>query len=121
MISHIWGNIFIGDEQDAMSWGYIKRNGITAILDLRELHIDLKLDKEAIHQVEDAIIELKRLTKNGNKTLVHCHAGIDRAPFIVAYYLHVYAGYPFQDAYDFVKWKRPQTIQHMEWFKQFAV
>ncbi len=119
MINHIWGNVYIGDEQDALSQGYVNRTGITAVLDLRELHIDEKLDKEAIHQVGEAIIELKRLTSNGNKVLVHCHAGMDRAPFVVAYYLHVWAGYSFQDAYDLVKGKRPQTIEHWEWFSQF--
>lgn len=121
MINHVWGNIYLGDEQDAMAHGYTKRAGITAFLDLRELHIDEKLDKEATHQVEDAIIELSYLLQNGNKVLVHCHAGMDRAPFVVAYYLHVYADMDLTDAYDFVKMKRPQTIYHYEWFKPFRV
>ena len=121
MINHIWGHIYVGDEQDAMAHGYTKRTNITAFLDLRELHIDKKLDKEATHQVEDAIIELNYLLQNGNKVLVHCHAGMDRSPFVVAYYLHTYVDMGFSDAYDLVKWKRPQTIQHWDWFKQFRV
>jgi len=118
MINHIWGNIYIGDDRDANSLRLIKKKEITAFLDLTKLHINEKLDEEAILQVEEAIIKLGDLLSRGNKVLVYCHAGIDRAPFVVAYYLHTEQEYPFSDAYDFVKHRRPQTIQHYEWYQE---
>ena len=118
MINHIWGNIYIGNDRDT-SPANLKRFGITAILDLTELHIDERLDEEAMDQVDYAIMKLSRLLSKGNKVLVHCHAGIDRAPFVVAGYLYAYENQTFTDSYDFVKWKRPQTMQHWDWFSQF--
>ena len=120
MINKVMPSIFIGDDRDATSIKLIKDSTITAILDLTNLHIDLVLDDEAINQVEEAVERLKGLVLRGNNVLVHCHAGIDRAPFVVAYFLYK-IGYSFQEAYDMVKEKRPQTIQHWEWFKQFTV
>jgi len=121
MINHIWGGIYVGDDRDAASIKLIRKNKITAILDLTELHIDERLDEEAMNQVDRAIVRLSRLLSGGNNVLVHCHAGIDRAPFVVACYLYAYQNIPFFDAYDFVKMKRPQAMQHWDWFKQFAV
>jgi len=118
MINKIMPSIFIGDDRDASSIMLIKDTTITAILDLTNLHIDLVLDDEAIEQVETAVERLKGLVLRGNNVLVHCHAGIDRAPFVVAYFLYK-IGYNFQEAYDLVKEKRPQTIQHWEWASQF--
>lgn len=59
------------------------------------------------------------------KVLVHCVAGMDRSPFVVAKYLtkegSVYDGEEFHstrtmsEAYSFIKKKRPQIIEHLEW------
>lgn len=120
MINHILGNIYIGDDRDT-SKKNLKRLEITAMLDLRELHIDEKLDEDAILEVKEATVLLEVLLRRENKVLVYCHAGIDRSPFVVAHYLYRIAGYSIQDAYDLMKHHRPQTIQHWEWFKQFTV
>lgn len=119
MINHIWGAIYIGDDHDAESIKLAKRKNITAFLDLTQLHIDVKLDEQAKDQVKDAVEKLFKLLVHGHKVLVFCHAGIDRAPFVVTYYLNRIAGYSFQDAYHLVKNHRPQTIQHWEWVSEF--
>ncbi len=121
MINHIWGDIYIGDDRDAESIKLAKGNNITAFLDLTELHVDLKLDEEAKEQVKDAVEKLWKLLISGHKVLVFCHAGIDRAPFVVAYYLNRVVGQTFQDAYHLVKNHRPQTIEHWVWVSLFAV
>lgn len=120
MITEILPRVYIGDEQDANSLTLIKRYEITALLDLRNLHIDEKLDDEGILQIKRAASELSRLIGKGHTVLVHCHAGMDRAPFLVAYYLYKYKLELFRQAYDFVKEKRPQTLQHWEWVSEFC-
>lgn len=116
MINHIWGNIYIGDDRDASSFKL--RKNFNGLLDLRGLHIDLKLDCEAMYQVLHAVSHLSRFHRNG-KVLCFCHAGMDRSPFVVALWLHLTQGYNFGVAYDFVKDRRPQTVQHFEWYPTF--
>jgi len=111
-MNYIWDNIYIGDEHDASSF---KLTRGFKILDLRELHIDEKQDLKAVYQIYHALSELTYLHNQG-KVLVHCNAGIDRAPFVVALWFHITKGYDFDTSYDFVKKKRPQAIQHWEWY-----
>lgn len=60
---------------------------------------------------------LARLITKGTKIMIHCHAGIDRAPFVAAFIIHKMHGMPFREAYEFVATKRPQTMVHPEWIK----
>lgn len=121
MINQILGAIYIGDDHDAESIKLTKRKNITAFLDLTKLHIDVKLDEEAKDQVKEAVEKLRNLLSDGHVVLVFCHAGIDRSPFVVAYYLYTYHKYlgDFQNIYNFVKERRPQTFQHWEWVSEF--
>jgi len=68
---------------------------------------------------------LDLLTDEYKRIMVHCTAGIDRAPFVVAYYMgKVDDEYSMTEsdlkfwidnAYKFIKRKRPQIMRHMEW------
>lgn len=120
MINRIGWGVFIGDESDASNIDAIKDSKITTILDLRELSIDVNIDEDSIKQVQSFVNQLENLCAKGYNILVHCHAGIDRAPFVVALWLSKNFNCTFQEAYDFVKEKRPQTIQHFEWYSQLT-
>lgn len=120
MISEILPTLFIGDARDAESKKLIEHYNIDAILDLTGLHIDETLDDEAVEQVNQAVKELNRLLDDYKTVLVHCHAGIDRTPFVVALALHRRLDIPFRRAYNYVKIMRPQTIQHWEWVPHFV-
>jgi protein-tyrosine phosphatase len=47
--------------------------------------------------------------------LVHCAGGIDRAPLVVAWFLHTKRGMTIDNAYLLIKEKRPQINQHKDW------
>lgn len=50
------------------------------------------------------------------KVLIHCTAGIDRAPFVVASYLVRCCGFRnLADAYKQIKEARPSICEHPEW------
>jgi predicted protein tyrosine phosphatase len=49
------------------------------------------------------------------KILVHCTAGIDRSPFVVASYLVRYCMMSLADAYQLIKKVRPFVCEHPEW------
>ena len=80
-------------------------------------------------QCKTAVYMLELLAEKYNRILVHCTAGIDRAPFIVALYmanieLAHQGDYAFQnndlkhwmsEAYKVIKEHRPQIIKHLEW------
>lgn len=53
--------------------------------------------------------------KEGESVLVHCAGGIDRAPLIVAWYLHRFQNMTLDEAYKIVKEKRPQINLHPDW------
>ena len=52
------------------------------------------------------------------KVMIHCSAGIDRSPFVAAYYLFKKGDWTIDEAYAYVKNKRPQTFIHVEWMNQ---
>jgi len=49
------------------------------------------------------------------KILVHCSAGIDRAPFLVASYLARSNHLDIADVYREIKKVRPSVCEHIEW------
>lgn len=61
------------------------------------------------------VLSLVTASKSKRKTLIHCMAGIDRAPFVAALYRMRMYGEDFDMAYDTVKKLHPQTFQHWEW------
>ena len=68
---------------------------------------------------------LTELFEKYERILVHCTAGMDRVPFVVAYWLNdkidwaldIDTNFSFniRKAYAFIKKKRPQIIEHLEW------
>lgn len=57
---------------------------------------------------------LEKLCRNYDRILVHCYAGFDRAPFVVAKYLSNVAYLTLPQAYGLVKQQRA-IMEHYEW------
>ena len=142
MINWITPNVAVGEYLD-VNMELIEKEQIDCVLSLRVLEdygeftrlkqMGVKYFKIPVgrrHQGSQSIkIELRaaayileELTDKYSKILVHCTAGIDRAPFVVAYWLankEYYTLHNIKDqmieAYKDVKRKRPQIMEHMEW------
>jgi len=151
MITWITENIAIGEYTDAINEELLKKEKIDCVLNLRakdeasvvektlELFLGIKYFHVGVgsHQgLEPIKIELRTatymlelLTEKYKRILVHCTAGIDRAPFVVAYWM-VGNYWLFDDisylqgedlkfwirkSYKFIKEKRPQIVEHYEW------
>jgi hypothetical protein len=67
--------------------------------------------------LELALYEVHRILYNNPnaKVLVHCTAGIDRSPFVVAAYLVRYNLMSLGEAYGLIKKVRPFVCEHHEW------
>jgi len=155
MITWITENVAIGEYTDAVNEELLKNENIDCVLSLRGYGVEeadswerivcetiLKIDYYRIPVAEDndrmvklllrtAAYMLEQLTEKYKRILVHCTAGIDRAPFVVAYWIIkrdiIFAeitGYDYTegdlkywiaDAYKIIKEKRPQIVEHMEW------
>ena len=99
--------LWVGDDQ-------YNGEDYDCIIDLRDWDAERTFAEED-YQYIDGIIEDIKIGLTYGKTLVHCHGGMDRSPFIVAMYLHVHHNMPPLEAYDLVQKRRKQTIIHGEW------
>lgn len=120
MINWIDDNLAVGDVEDAKQHQELRKLGIGFIIDIRNVFdgsIAVGDATPEVKKVEELVDGLRLLTSKGYKVFIHCHAGIDRAPFIaMMYLLHKFNISP-PAAYDIVKNKRPQTIEHWEWLE----
>jgi len=49
------------------------------------------------------------------KLLVHCMGGMERSPLALTWYMHERKGMGLNDAFDYVKLKRPQALNRIQW------
>ena len=100
-------DLWVGDDQ-------YNGEDYDCVIDLREWDAERTFAEED-YQYIDGIIEDIKIGLTQGKTLVHCHAGIDRSPFVVAMFLHFHQNIPPLEAYDAVQKRRKETIVHGEW------
>jgi protein tyrosine/serine phosphatase len=140
MVSQINPCLFIGAQEEAENDALVKQLKITTIINVnnRETEAELKVAKN--NQIEyihfptilndpnvDSQNARRRLFKAADhlcvclkavepkRTLIHCEAGIDRAPFVVAVAFKCLHKCSLADAYKMVKKQRPQLIEHLNW------
>ncbi len=107
-------NLFVGDD-------FYKEEEFNFVIDLREWNPEHTFLEEDYQYIAGIIhtISIFHEPHSGGKVLVHCHGGMDRSPFVVALYLHVYKKIPPIEAYELVKKRRPETIIHDDWMKKY--
>lgn len=159
MITWITENVAIGEYSDSVNADALRMDKIDCVLSLRGGDVENMCSYEegylislsipfyrvqvagwvSLPERDDKIkIELKTaaymlslLANKYKRILVHCTAGIDRSPFVVAYWMiqkdivvseateYDYTKADLElwlsQAYKFIKEKRPQIVEHMEW------
>jgi len=107
-------NLHVGSSKDA----YVNkdRGDFTCVIDVRGLiEPDENGEVQAILLDALAVIINKRL-KNGDNVLVHCSAGIERSPLVIAWYLVRYKKEPtIKDAYKLIQDLRPMVQRRDNW------
>lgn len=132
-------NVWIGDIDDARVWEgnkicvlekypkdytQIKNSVLIPILSRVITNVTPTNKREMIAD-EDAQVLMENIdlvstliqnhVMSGDKVLVHCIGGMERSPLAVTWYLHKNAGVPLTDAFDYVKKKRPQALNRIQW------
>lgn len=123
-------NVWVGDIDDARKWDgnkicvlesyprdYLQRKNSLLIPILSDKHEHLE-DEDAevmMENIELVSSIIQNHIMSGEKVLVHCLGGMERSPLAVTWYLHKNAGVGLNDAFDFVKKKRPQALNRIQW------
>jgi len=132
MITWITEQIAIGEWLDSHNLPLLVQERIDCVLNLDSRQDEYELGMQGIifchlkvgdHQgltiikieLQSAVYMLKLLVKQYDRILVHCIAGIDRSPFVVARYLQESDGLELGEAYKLIKEKRPWIAEHYEW------
>jgi protein-tyrosine phosphatase len=116
------GKLYLGNYDQAKIKEDLKKHKITHVLvcgagldahfpkDFTYLQFDLEdIEEEDIKRFFPSAIEF---IEKGECVFVHCHAGVSRSASIVIAYLMTKFGYNYQDAFNFLKLKRPCIFPH---------
>jgi predicted protein tyrosine phosphatase len=122
-LSRITPFLYVGGQHFLQGWQAMQREGITAILNLREsrhddrargisgdayLHLvtrdNTPVALEDLHRAADFI---QQIAQQGGKVYVHCGVGVGRAPSAAAAYFIKYQAMNTDEAIRFIKRSRP--------------
>ncbi len=112
-------NLFLGDGKDLAQFR-------GAVVYVRE-DIPLKSRPDAMWipfhrdgradpaKLDEAAAAIEDLLGKGERVFVHCGAGTKRSPLAVAWYLRRYKGMTLEEAYAFIREKRPVVQDMSSW------
>ena len=137
MVSKIRDHLYLGDWQDAqkfdgdiicvtqeiMSIEPMNAYWIPIIRTSKPTNDDELIEEQDIevtalkHQLELVVQTISNGLERNRDVLVHCMAGIERSPLAIVFYLHgyVFTDKTWEECYDFVKSKRPEVQNRLEW------
>ena len=123
-------NVWVGDIDDAREWkgnkicvlesypkDYTQRKNsvLVPILSSEHIHLEDENAEVMMENIDLVSTIIQNHIMAGEKILVHCAGGMERSPLAVTWYLHKNAGVGLNDAFDFVKKKRPQALNRIQW------
>jgi protein-tyrosine phosphatase len=117
IMTQITDNVFIGNVNHAQSFEWLRRNGITHIVNCtRELdnyyvdqftYLKLHLRDLETQSLRDVLVPsydfIETAVQNRGMVLIHCNAGISRSSSILIYYLMRKHNWRFYRALAYVK------------------
>ena len=127
MMSEILPNLFIGDWQDAQQPfdgfifnvlenppppGVYPSPNVGWVPILKQVGNEVRADRGSLDIAADNI---ESALNSHGRVLVHCGAGIERSPLVVAWFLHRKLGMTMDDAYALIISKRLQVQRRDFW------
>ncbi|XP_028518181.1 dual specificity protein phosphatase 10 isoform X2 [Exaiptasia diaphana] len=121
--------LFLGSEEGAADEELVDRLAIKFILNMTEMCPNFFVHRKDIHYkqikindsyqedigqyFEEAVRFIDEARANGTRVLVHCHAGVSRSATVTVAYVMKHLGLSLNDAYKFVKEKRPEISPNL--------
>ncbi|MHB8382607.1 MAG: dual specificity protein phosphatase family protein [Candidatus Binataceae bacterium] len=114
--SEIIENLFVGDLQDAQRFDGTIINVLSDIPEgepAQAIHVPILA--RGIDSMNDTAALIDEYLSNGNRVLVHCEEGCERAPLVVAWFLCVRRAMSLDAAYALLKTRRPMVEDRRRW------
>jgi len=128
MYDKIIENLYLGEMTDVKIFvRNIPEGEILCVLPTRPLNEPIRAFQIPIEVEDDNIVRvpeeqllhtfrfINRVLKEKNDLLVHCMAGQERSPLVIAFYLANNFGLTLNDAYKKIKKIRPQIYDRSDW------
>jgi len=131
--TYIFSHLFLGSESDVADKDLMSDKKITSVLNVslscaRPDHLDdLHFKRIAVKDnyqenispfLDEAIQFIELARENDERVLVHCVAGVSRSATVAIAYVMHYLRLPFEEAYRFVKEKRPTISPNFNFLGQ---
>ncbi|XP_078507112.1 dual specificity protein phosphatase 8-like [Lissotriton helveticus] len=132
-ITRVLPHLYLGSQSDALDQEVITRNGITHLLNIScscpkpnfvpdshflRIPINDSYSDKILPWLQPATEFIDKAELVNGKVLVHCLAGISRSAAIAIAYVMSTMGLPLDDAYRFVKEKRPNISPNFNFLGQ---
>ncbi|XP_039253556.2 uncharacterized protein LOC120330721 [Styela clava] len=131
--TQIFPHLFLGSQKDVVDEKMMRSNSITYVLNVSKTCTKPEfIDDSHFHRIsvrdnyqekmtpyiKEAIEFIEKVRKSNQRVIVHCLAGVSRSATVaIAYVLH-YLRINFEDAYRFVKEKRPSISPNFNFLGQ---
>jgi hypothetical protein len=134
MVSEMNPYLFIGNREEAENDALIKQLRISKIINVngRETPEEIEVVKNNnikyiwFPYTDDPHTRARLFNASGylvgclkhdkvERILIHCEAGIDRAPFVVAVAFKIMFDCSLADAYKIIQKQRPSVVMHLDW------
>ncbi len=121
-VSHIEPLLFVGGQFRATQWPLLHKMGIRAVLNLQAEREDqfsgplperalrlpvIDFTAPSLEQIATGVAFITDAHANGLPVLVHCHAGVGRAPLTAAAYLMRQRAMDHRAALEYIRSARP--------------
>ncbi len=112
--------LYLGDLQDAVNFDGIiinLLNDVPACEPHRSLHLPFLANGRASLDTVAAVVDAA--LARGQRVLVHCEEGSERAPLVIAWFLMKRRSMTIDQAYELIKAKRPITRDRRKWLGMY--
>jgi protein-tyrosine phosphatase len=106
--SEIIPDLYVGDLQDAPDFDGTIINVLAYVPEGEPPHsiqIPFMMNGRATLETTAALVD--HLLELGQRVLIHCEEGSERAPMVVAWFLYTRRGMTLDEAYDLLRTRRP--------------
>lgn len=119
--SEIIEGLFVGDLQDAQRFAGIVISVLPDIPEAEPAHaIHMPFLARGRESMDETAELIDAALRRGERVLVHCEEGCERAPLVVAWFLRARRGMTLDEAYELLKSRRPIVEDRRRWLGIYA-
>jgi protein-tyrosine phosphatase len=119
--SEVIAGLFVGDLQDAQRFEGVVINVLADVPEAEPPHaVHMPFLARGRDSMEETAALIDAALRRGERVLVHCEEGCERAPLVVAWFLRERRGMTLDQAYALLKSCRPIVEDRRRWLGIYA-